>query len=61
MASEEEKPKSMLSKEEQKILIIKYLKERKTYREITRLTHANPTQIRNIKKEMEGVYESTTY
>jgi len=55
MTFEEEKSISMLSKDERERRIINYLKEGKTYRQITHLTHANPTQIRNAKKKMEGV------
>ena len=54
MALKEEKGNTMLSEAETEKLVIKLLKENKTYREITRLAGQNPKQISNIKKKMVG-------
>ena len=54
MALKEEKGNTMLSEAEKEKLIIKLLKQNKTYREITHLAGANPKQISNIKKKMKG-------
>ena len=54
MAVKEEKGNTLLSDAEKEKLIIKLLKQNKTYRQITHLTGANPKQISDIKKKMKG-------
>lgn len=55
MSVKEEKGNSMLSDAEQEKLVIKLLKENKTYRQITQIAGANPKQISNIKKNFKGI------
>jgi len=55
MALTEKKGNSRLSKEEKEKLVIKLLKENKTYREITHLAGVSPNFISNTIKKSEGV------
>ena len=55
MTSKEEKGNSRLSKEEKEKLVLKLLKENKTWRQITHLAGVSPNFISNTIKKSEGV------